>query len=252
MPAVPCRNLRCTGLLAGLLAAALAACGVSPPAGAPPPAGLAIVDRPIPFPAERVALTRAYIRDHYGLVVRDIRIVPRIIVLHWTGSESLEASYDAFRSPTLAGRPELAEAGALNVSSHFLVDRAGIAYRLMPETWMARHVIGLNYSAIGIENVGGAGGDPDLTRAQVAADIALVRQLVRRHPTIHYLIGHDEYRDFEGHPLWLERRPGYRTTKLDPGPAFTAAVRAGVADLHLKGPAEIRQERAWAAASSSR
>ena len=32
------------------------------------------------------------------------------------------------------------------------VDRDGTICRLMPETWMARHVIGLNYSAIGIEN----------------------------------------------------------------------------------------------------
>ena len=236
-------------LFVSLLAGALAACGVNRPAAAPRPVGLTIVDRPIPFPAERVALTRAYIRAHYGRDVRNIRIVPRIIVLHWTGSESLEGDFRTFRPATLEGsRPELAGAGALNVSSHFLVDRDGTVYRLMPETWMARHVIGLNYNAIGIENVGGAGGVPDLTQAQVDADIALVRYLVHEHRTIHYLIGHHEYRVFEGHPLWLERQPGYRTDKLDPGPAFMAAVRAGVADLRLKGPAKIQQEGARAAA----
>jgi beta-N-acetylhexosaminidase len=243
MPAATTRRRRWGRLLILLLACALAACAVNRPAGAPRPGGLAIVDRPIPFPAERVALTRAYIRAHYDRDVRDIRIVPRIIVLHWTGSESLEGDFRTFRPATLEGsRPELAGAGALNVSSHFLVDRDGTVYRLMPETWMARHVIGLNYNAIGIENVGGAGEEPDLTPAQVDADVALVRYLVRKHPTIHYLIGHHEYRVFEGHALWLERQPGYRTTKVDPGPAFMAAVRAGVADLRLKGPAEIQRE----------
>ena len=133
------------------------------------------------------------------------------------------------------------------MSIQFLVDRDGNIYRLMPETWMARHVIGLNYNSIGVENVGGAGGAPDLTPAQVEADIRLVRYLVQKYPTIRYLIGHHEYRVFEGHPLWLERDPGYRTPKSDPGPAFMAAVRAGVADLGLEGPRDIEREKEKAA-----
>ena len=218
----------------------LAACAAP---GKPSPK-LAIVDRPVPFPQERVDLTRTYIRQHYGVDARDIRIVPRIIVLHWTAIEGLDASYDEFRRPTLAGgRPELVGAGDLNVSIQFLVDRDGTIYRLMPETWIARHVIGLNYSSIGVENVGGAGGVPDLTQAQVEANIRLVRYLAHKYPTIHYLIGHHEYRDFEGHRLWLERDPGYRTPKIDPGPEFMAAVRAGVADLRLEGPADITREK---------
>ena len=76
----------------------------------------------------------------------------------------------------------------------------------------------------------------DLTPAQVTADVRLVRYLEGKYPTIRYLIGHHEYRVFEGHPLWLERDTAYRTAKSDPGPAFMAAVRAGVADLHLQGP----------------
>ncbi len=236
------RRLPLLGLLS--LLGLLGACGVRGPTPGLRPSGLTIVDRPIPFSRERVALTRAYIREHYGREVRDIRIVPRIVVLHWTANESVDAAWEEFRRPTLAGsRPELAGAGELNTSSQFLVDRDGTVYRLMPETWMARHVIGLNYNAIGIENVGGAGGIADLTPAQVEANIRLVRYLAGKYPTIRYLIGHQEYRDFEGHPLWLEREPGYRTAKIDPGPAFMAAVRAGVADLHLEGPAEIERER---------
>jgi beta-lactamase class A len=200
-------------------------------------AGLRIVDRPIPFSARRVEMTRAYIRAHYGLDVPDIRIVPKIVVLHWTAVPTLEGSFEAFRPERIpASRTELTGAGEVNVSIHFLVDRDGTVYRLMPETWMARHVIGLNYDAIGVENVGGADGREDLTDAQVAANIRLVRYLARKYPTIEYLIGHSEYESFEGHPLWRELDPGYRTGKIDPGKRFMTAVRAGVEGLGLKGP----------------
>lgn len=203
-----------------------------------------IIDRPVPFPEERIQLTRDYMRDHYGLDAPGIDIVPRIIVLHWTAGRSFEGDFRTFTPSTLrGGRPDLQEAGQLNVGIHFLVDRDGKIYRLMPETWMARHVIGLNYHAIGVENVGGARGVDDLTPAQRDANIWLVRYLEKKYPTIEYLIGHHEYRLFEGHPLWLERDATYRTGKSDPGDAFMSAVRAGVAQLGLKGPAEIAAER---------
>lgn len=233
-------------LLAALVAAAAApGCARPTPQPATPPA---IVDRPIPFSQQRVGMTRSYIREHYGLEVPDIRIEPRIVVLHWTAIPTLEGSYNAFRGETLPGaRADLAGAGQVNVSTQFLVDRDGTIYRLMPEDWMARHVIGLNYNAIGVENVGGTGGKEDLTEAQVAANIHLVRYLSRKYPGIQYLIGHSEYREFEGHPLWRERDAGYRTAKTDPGPRFMGAVRAGVQGLGLKGPEDVRRETRAAA-----
>ncbi len=199
-----------------------------------------IIDKPVPFPDERIQLTRAYARDHYGLDVSNIDIVPRLIVLHWTAGRTFEGDFRTFTPSTLRGsRPDLRQASELNVGIHFLVDRDGKIYRLMPETWMARHVIGLNYSAIGVENVGGARGVDDLTPEQRAANIWLVRYLAKKYPTIEYLIGHHEYRAFEGHPLWLEKDPAYRTRKSDPGDAFMTAVRTAVADLQLKGPPEV-------------
>ncbi len=240
MSTILCRRRSAVAFLAVL---ALAACGGHP--GQPAPAaGLKIVDRPVPFPRERIELSREYIKAHYGLDVKDIRIVPKIIVLHWTAVATFAGSYRAFVAPTLAGsRPDLQGAGALNIGIQFLVDRDGTIYRLQPETWFARHVIGLNYNAIGVENVGGARDAPDLTPAQLEANIKLVRYLATKYPTIRYLIGHYEYRDFEGHPLWLERDQGYRTGKTDPGADFMAAVRAADADLHLEGPAEIAREK---------
>jgi N-acetyl-anhydromuramyl-L-alanine amidase AmpD len=96
-------------------------------------------------------------------------------------------------------------------------------------------VIGLNYDAIGVENVGGADGD-NLTDAQIEANAQLARYLAKKYDTIEYLIGHHEYQRFERHPLWRERDASYRTTKIDPGERFMSRVRARVADLGLKGP----------------
>jgi beta-N-acetylhexosaminidase len=107
----------------------------------------------------------------------------------------------------------------------------------MPDNYMARHVIGLNYSAIGVENVGGKNNKKDdLTPAQLQANIKLVRYLKTKYPTITYLIGHHEYRKMEKTPLWLEKDKGYRTTKKDPGDRFMRDVRSAVEDLHLKHP----------------
>jgi len=162
-------------------------------------------------------------------------IQPRMIILHWTGIASFESTWKYFnRTRAEAARSELAAAGEVNVSAHFLVDRDGTIYRLMPETWMARHCIGLNHVAIGIENVGDGGRSP-LTPEQVKANAALVRYLAGRYP-ITQLIGHMEYRRMEGTPYFLELDPKYRNTKPDPGAEFMRQVRSQVADLKLEGP----------------
>jgi N-acetylmuramoyl-L-alanine amidase len=198
---------------------------------------LKIIDRPISFSEDRHEATLQYIAEHYGKHPQDISIEPRVIVLHWTAIDGFEDSFEAFNPETLRGsRPDLGSAEQVNVSIQFLVDRDGSVYRLMPETWMARHVIGLNYSAIGVENTGGGNSIDNMTDEQIEANVQLVRYLAGRYSSIEYLIGHSEYREFEGHPLWLELDEGYRTDKVDPGDRFMAAVREGVADLGLLGP----------------
>jgi N-acetyl-anhydromuramyl-L-alanine amidase AmpD len=108
----------------------------------------------------------------------------------------------------------------------------------MPDTIMARHTIGLNHCAIGIENVGGTP-QTTLTEAQFESNKWLVRQLADKYP-IEYLIGHYEYTAFEGHPLWLEKDAAYRTEKTDPGPAFMRKIRRSLRDLDFKPIPEIR------------
>jgi len=194
-----------------------------------------IINKPVDYGPKRVALTKSYIAKHYGIKAKDQTIRPGLIVLHWTGSKNALSTYNYFKSPILSGRKDIISAGSLNVGSHYLVARDGTIYKLMPDNWMARHVIGLNYSAIGIENAGGVGGREDLTDKQVRANIYLVKMLKRKYPNIEYLIGHYEYRKFENTPLWLERDRNYRTGKSDPGHKFMRQVRSGVKSLHLQG-----------------
>lgn len=191
-----------------------------------------IVDKPIVFDEERIQLTREYLSTRYGLEQDKPIIDPKMIVLHWTQIPTLQQSFDAFYTSKLPSRPDIATASSLNVSSQFLVDLDGTIYRLMPEITMARHVIGLNHTAIGVENVGGTAEVP-LTDAQIKANIWLVNYLSKKYP-IEYLIGHYEYTNFEGHELWLEKDDGYRTEKVDPGEDFMKAVRKKTRKLKLK------------------
>lgn len=192
-----------------------------------------LIDKPISFSGERIKLSNAYIKAHYGLTVQQPTIVPKIIVLHWTAIPTLEKSFAAFENDTLpTWRPKLQGAGKLNVSAHFLVDRDGTIYRLMPETTFARHTIGLNFNAIGVENVGGTKDTP-MTQAQINANAWLVKYLAKKYP-IEYLIGHYEYTQMENTPLWLEKDESYRTEKTDPGQDFMDAVRKKTKNLSLK------------------
>lgn len=192
-----------------------------------------IVDKPIVFNEERRQLTQEYMESHYGIIRPTPEITPRMIVVHWTAYPTLSRSYRAFYAPTLANdRPGIRQASALNVSVPYLIDRDGTVYRLMPDTLMARHVIGLNHCAIGIENVGDGQAHP-LTEAQLEANVRLIRRLVEQYP-IDYVIGHHEYRRFIGHPLWREKDPTYLTDKEDPGAAFMARLRQRLSDLSLQ------------------
>ena len=191
---------------------------------------LEIKQKPIEFTKNRIELTKQYIKKSYGIDVKDINIVPKIIVIHHTASDSLKESFDRFYPEILlSDRTDIQNAGNVNVSAQFLVDFDGTIYSLMPETFMARHIIGLNLSSIGIENVGGD--KKSLTPEQLKANIELVKYLKNKYKTIEYLIGHYEYRKFEKHPLFLEKDANYRTIKHDPEQSFMEKLRANLPEL---------------------
>lgn len=191
-----------------------------------------IIDKPIDFNEERIQLSIDYLEKRYGIENKQPTIIPRMIVVHWTAIPSFEKSFNAFKPVKLPNtRPEITDASTLNVSAHFLVDQGGRIYRLMPETTMARHVIGLNHCAIGIENVGGTTNRP-LTKKQLKSNIKLVKYLKEKYGGIDYLIGHFEYTLFEDHALWLEKDDNYRTEKTDPGKEFIKNLRKSTTSLN--------------------
>ncbi|KAI9549746.1 hypothetical protein GHT06_004004 [Daphnia sinensis] len=158
-----------------------------------------IIDKPITWNAEREALSLKYLKERHGLEKEAPSITPQMVVVHWTAISTVEVTFDVFNPTTLGGRADLTGASNLNVSSQFLIDRDGTIFRLLPDTTFARHVIGLNYLAIGIENVGGP--DAPLTKAQLDANEQLIRYLKRKYP-IDYVIGHHEIpREFRG--VWI-------------------------------------------------
>jgi N-acetyl-anhydromuramyl-L-alanine amidase AmpD len=191
-----------------------------------------MIQKPVSYSEERVRLSLDYLKEHHGLVQKTPTIIPKMIVLHYTANGNVESNFKYFNKTYLeGGRNTLKKQSALNVSSQYLIDRDGTIYQLMKPDQFARHTIGLNYCAIGIENIGSK--KEPLTDRQVAANTKLIRYLTRKYK-IEYLIGHSEYGIFRNSKLWKESDPGYFTVKEDPGKDFMNKVRRQVADLHLK------------------
>jgi N-acetylmuramoyl-L-alanine amidase len=190
-------------------------------------------DKPINYGEERKELTLQYIRERHGLKGESIEITPRMVVLHWTVVPTIEQTFHVFDPPTLAGaRADLQTASALNVSSQFLVDRDGTIFKLMPENHFARHTIGLNHLAIGIENIGSYSNP--LTNAQLKANEAIIRYVKGKYDITH-VIGHYEYQEFRDHPYWKETDATYLTQKTDPGEKFMRRIRKRIRDLEIGG-----------------
>ncbi len=185
---------------------------------------LTIIEKPIIWDSTRRILSLEYLKIRHGIEQSEPTIQPKMVVVHWTAVPSFEKSFGVFNPSTLAKtRKELQNASQLNVSAHYLIDRDGSVYHLMPDTLLARHVIGLNYCAIGIENVGDGSQNP-LTEAQFTANYLLIKQLQKKYK-IQYLIGHHEYTKFKGSKIWKETDPNYQTVKSDPGDAFMNRLR---------------------------
>lgn len=193
-----------------------------------------IIDKPINYDSTRIKLSLQYLKERHGISQTTPIIQPKIIVLHWTAAKTFSSTFNAFNSPKLPNgdRKDITQVSSLNTSSQYLIDRDGTIYRLMPDNYFARHVIGLNYCAIGVENVGSS--DFPLTDAQLKANVELVRYLCAKYK-IEYLIGHYEYTKFKGTSLWKETNPQYQTGKSDPGADFMLKVRNNLKDLPLKG-----------------
>ena len=174
------------------------------------------VDNFIPWTSHRDELTDEYTLKHYGKICREI--VPQAVVVHWTAAGTLQSNWNFFYG-------EERDDGTLNVASQFICDRDGTIWRLMPETKFARHIIGYNHCAIGIENVGGYDGREDLTDAQLAANVRLIKYLHAKYPTIKFVFGHYQQDVARASGLYIENVAGYYSIKTDPGKIFMRGLR---------------------------
>lgn len=191
-----------------------------------------IIQLPIHYGKERINLSLDYLKNRHGINQSSPIITPKIIVLHYTEGGTIKSMHNYFNPATIENARQLnKKASTLNVSSQYLVDRDGKIYQLMPDTLFARHAIGINYCAIGVENIGGE--HNPLTEAQVTSNANLVRYLCKKYK-IEYLVGHAEYIVFRNTPIWKETDPKYITFKGDPGERFMEEVRALTRDLKLK------------------
>ena len=165
------------GLLLALLLAA---------PGAPPKP--AIVAKPIPFGAARRAETAAYSQRHYG--INSWRLVrPRVIVEHYTATDSFSSAYNTFAADT----PDSELHELPGTCAHFIVDRDGTIYQLVPLSTMCRHTVGLNYTSIGIEHVGTSDAEILSNPRQLRASLALTAWLMARFGIeLRNVIGHNE------------------------------------------------------------
>lgn len=184
-----------------------------------------IVQRPITWNLERQELSLSYLKERHGLVQAQAEIVPKIIVVHWTDVMSVEKTLKTFNPVRLPGRANLQKASMLNVSAQFVIGRDGTIFQLLPENAFARHTIGLNYCAIGIENIGSARNP--LTAEQLSANLALIKYLQAKYK-IEYVIGHHEYQIFRKTSYWKETDPNYITQKSDPGDIFMIKLRTAL------------------------
>ena len=193
---------------------------------------LKIIRKPITYNEERINLSIDYLRARHGLVQKSPSISPKFIVLHYTAGGTLTSNFNYFNPTRIENARALNKTQSpLNVSAHYLIDRGGEIYQLIEDTLFARHTIGLNYCAIGIENVGSK--SQPLTDAQVEANAKLIGHLAAKYP-IEFVIGHSEYGKFRGSTWWKETNVTYFTGKDDPGALFMQKVRAKITHLKLK------------------
>jgi hypothetical protein len=160
-----------------------------------------VVRKPIPFGRERKDQMRAYARRHYG--IDDYRLRrPRVIVQHYTASNSFDSAYNTFAS----NQPDVELHELPGVCAHYLIDRDGTVYRVVPTSIMCRHTVGLNYTAIGIEHVGTSDGQVMGNRRQRRASLRLTRSLQGRYRIrTRNVIGHNENRSSPYHRERVER-----------------------------------------------
>jgi len=147
-----------------------------------------IAQDPIPFGAQRRREMAAYAERHYGRATYRLTN-PKVIVEHYTETPDFSSTFNTFAPDT--PDPELHELP--NVCAHFVVDTDGAIHQLVPLGVMCRHTVGLNWTAIGIEQVGSSDREILGRPAQMRSVLALTAWLQCRYGIrTRNVIGHNE------------------------------------------------------------
>jgi len=167
-------------------------------AAAPQPT---IVQKPIPFPRKRKEQMAAYARRHYDIDSYRLRD-PKVIVEHYTVTSTFQQTFNTFAPDN----PDSELKELPGTCAHYVIDRDGTVYRLVPTSIMCRHTVGLNWTAIGIEHVGTSDGQVLGNRAQLRASLRLTRSLQGRYGIkTRNVIGHAESLSSPFHRERVER-----------------------------------------------
>lgn len=147
-----------------------------------------IIQKRIPFDAERRHEMAAYSKRHYG--ERDWRLNdPKVIVEHYSVTPTISALFNTFR--TDQPDPEFGELP--NVCAHFGVARSGKIFQFVSLKKRCRHTVGLNQTAIGIEHVGYSDDEVLSNPKQMRGSLKLTRWLRCRYGIkVKNVIGHAE------------------------------------------------------------
>ena len=143
--------------------------------------------KPIPFGAKRKAEMAQYSERHYG--IDSYVLHPKVIVEHYTATTTFSSAYNTFAADV----PDAELHQLPGTCAHFIIDRDGTIYQLVPLTIMCPHTVGLNYVAIGIEHVGTSDSEILSDAAQIRSSLQLTAWLMQRyHIVLKNVIGHSE------------------------------------------------------------
>jgi N-acetylmuramoyl-L-alanine amidase len=158
---------------------------------------------PIPYGSARKRQMAAYSLRHYG---EDSYVLshPKVIVEHYTETSTAQQAFNTF-APDV---PDSEFHELPNTCAHFLVEPSGRLDQLVALSVRCRHTVGLNWTAVGIENVGFSDQEILGRPAQMAASLALTRWLRCRYGiALRDVIGHNESLSS---PYHRERVPAFQ------------------------------------------
>lgn len=193
--------LTALALTAGLWAGTVAA---APSAGAratTPTLKPDIVRKAIPYGPRRKDQMAAYSKRHYGKRAWKLE-APSVIVQHYTAGLSFTSAWNHFASNNRWNGE------SPGTCTHFIIDRDGTIYHLVPLGVRCRHVVGLNHVSVGIEHVGTSNRMVLRDRQQMRSSLRLTVWLIAKYGVnVGDVIGHAESLE---HPLHFELYRSWR------------------------------------------